>query len=416
MTAPVPLAGLAAALGVGLLIGLERERRKGAGGSRTPGGVRTFAIASLAGAVAVIGGGGVVLASAVLVVGVLAAFAYVRVRDQDPGLTTEVALVAAVLLGGLAVSQPALAVGLGVVTTVLLAMRDALHGFARATLTDREMRDGLVLATAALVVWPLLPDRAVDPLGALNLHSIWAIVVLVMGVGAIGHAGARAFGAGLGLPFVGLASGFASSTATIGAMGARAKERPALLLPAVAGAALSTVATFVQLAILLAAVGRPVLAAAYPVLLAGGAAALAYGGVLTVVAAGRPEAAGSEPAGRALDPRAALALAGVVAAILVVTALLQRWLGSAGLGLAAAVAGLADVHAAATAVATVVGGGGLEPRAGMLPLLAAITTNTLSKIVMAMSAGRDFALRVVPGLLLVAVAAWIGGLAAGVLG
>ena len=39
---------LGAALGIGLLIGVERERRKGSGASRAPAGIRTFAVASLA--------------------------------------------------------------------------------------------------------------------------------------------------------------------------------------------------------------------------------------------------------------------------------------------------------------------------------------------------------------------------------
>ena len=42
---------LAVALGIGLLIGTERERRKGTGPQRSAAGLRTFTLASLIGAV-----------------------------------------------------------------------------------------------------------------------------------------------------------------------------------------------------------------------------------------------------------------------------------------------------------------------------------------------------------------------------
>jgi uncharacterized membrane protein (DUF4010 family) len=53
------------------------------------------------------------------------------------------------------------------------------------------------------------------------------------------------------------------------------------------------------------------------------------------------------------------------------------------------------------------------PQDAVLPLLAALTSNTLSKIAMAaIGGGWAFALRVVPGLVLVALAAWVGTFAA----
>ena len=63
----------------------------------------------------------------------------------------------------------------------------------------------------------------------------------------------RPDGARFGLPIAGLASGFISSTATIGAMGARVAKTPDVLAAAVAGAVLSTIATIVQMALVLAA-------------------------------------------------------------------------------------------------------------------------------------------------------------------
>ena len=64
------------------------------------------------------------------------------------------------------------------------------------------------------MIWPLLPDRALDPWGVLNPASLWKFVVLVMAVGAAGHVALRVVGARWGLPLAGF-SGFASSTAAV---------------------------------------------------------------------------------------------------------------------------------------------------------------------------------------------------------
>src|SRR5579884_2406459 len=119
----------AVALGVGLLIGAERERRKGEGPSRAPAGIRSFAISSLAGAVAFSVGGQWLLSIVTVGVFALTALAYWQARSDDPGLTSEIALVLTVLLGGLSMQNPPLAAGLGVATTILLAVRLPLHHF-----------------------------------------------------------------------------------------------------------------------------------------------------------------------------------------------------------------------------------------------------------------------------------------------
>ena len=194
---------LAVALGIGLLIGAERERRKGEGPSRSPAGIRTFAVTSLAGAVSFIAGGEVLFAVATAGVIVLTAVAYWRGHEDDPGLTTEIALIVTALLGGLSMQQPALAGGLAVTVAVLLAARTPLHSFVRTVLTEDELKDALIFAGSTLVVLPLVPDRPMGPYGALNPHSIWILVILVMAISAAGYITVRTFGARFGLPIAG---------------------------------------------------------------------------------------------------------------------------------------------------------------------------------------------------------------------
>ena len=129
---------LVVALGIGLLIGAERERRKGTGPARAAAGIRTFTVTALAGAISFIIGSELLLAISTVGVIALTAIAYWRGHTDDPGLTTEIALIVTALLGGLSTQQPALAGSLAVTVTVLLASRTRLHGFVRSVLTENE--------------------------------------------------------------------------------------------------------------------------------------------------------------------------------------------------------------------------------------------------------------------------------------
>ncbi|HYC63459.1 MAG TPA: MgtC/SapB family protein [Reyranellaceae bacterium] len=402
--------GFLVALGLGLLIGVDRERQQGSGGAREAAGIRTFTIASLSGAAAIAVGGEVLLAVVTIAVAGLIGLAYMRERNHDPGLTTEAALVLTTLLGGLAMRQPAFAAAIAVVVTVLLTARENIHRFVRSSLTEKELRDGLIFAAATLVVLPLLPDEPIGPYQALNLRTVWIVVILVMAIGAVGYIATRVLGSRFGLPITGLASGFVSSTATIAAMGSRAKKTPKVLKPAAAGAVLSTVATVVQLAIVLAATSLETLRAFWVPLIAAGLAAIAYGGLFTLWAL-RDSSDHAEKPGSAFSLGSALAFAGILAVVLVLSAALQKWLGETGVIVAAAVGGFADAHSASVSTASLVAGGKIKPPDAVWGILAALTTNTLSKAFFAVSnGGRTFALLVIPGLLLVIAAAWAAAL------
>jgi uncharacterized membrane protein (DUF4010 family) len=179
-------------------------------------------------------------------------------------------------------TRPGLAAGIAIAVTILLSTRSALHRFVRSGLSEVELRDALIFAAATLIVLPLLPDQAMGPFSALNPHSIWIIVILVMVIGAVGHVAVRFLGTRFGLPIAGLASGFISSTATIGVMAARVVRTPELLWPAAAAAVLSTVATIIEMVLLLAATNVSTLLALLVPLTLAGAAAVVYGSLFTI--------------------------------------------------------------------------------------------------------------------------------------
>ena len=375
---------------------------------RSPAGIRTFAITSLSGAVSFILGGVQLLAVVAASVAVLVSVSYWRAQDKDPGLTTEIVLVLTALLGGLSIQSPQLAAAMAVTVTLLLHAKDWLHNLVTSLISKAELDDALIFAAATLVILPLVPDRQFGPYMALNPRSIWTVIVLIMAISAAGHIAVRLFGARYGLPLTGALSGFISSTATIGAMGARAAKSGDLMMACVAGAVLSTVATIAQMALVVATISTPTIYSLSMPLLFAGTAAVAYGAGFTLLAIRHP---GSEttPTEGVFSLWNAVSFGAILAVILVVSSGLQARFGASGVLLAAVVGGLADTHAAAISVASLVASGKVTPEEAVVPILAGLTSNTLSKVIIAVSSGGwAFALRVVPGLLFVTLAAWAG--------
>jgi uncharacterized membrane protein (DUF4010 family) len=408
MTLDRDVLGLLVALGIGLLVGGERERRKGEGPARASAGIRTFALAALFGAIAIKAGGDTLLAVATAAVLLLIAIGYALNDRQDPGLTTELALVLTVPLGALAMREPWLAAAIAVIVAIILAARTSLHHFVKRVLSEQEVHSALTFAAASLVILPVVPNRSLGPYDAINPHTLWLIVVLMMAVSAGGYIAIRTLGAGHGLPLAGLASGFVSSAATIAAMGARAKATPTTLSPCVAGAVLSTVATVVQLALLLALTSPSTLLTMAVPLTAAGVAAILYA-ALYMSHTSLTSPADEQLLGKAFDLVLACKLSVLLAVVLIVSAALTDKYGNAGTLIAAAVAGLADTHAPAISIARLVEGNKLSSADAAQPILLAMSANTITKAVLAYtSGGHAFAVRVIPGLAVVIAAAWLG--------
>ena len=231
-------------------------------------------------------------------------------------------------------------------------------------------------------------------------------MILVLAIGAAGHAALRILGRRKGLPLVGLAAGFVSSTAAVGSMAGRAARDPSTLHAAVAGAMFSTVATFVQMAVLLSTVDSETLVALAPGLFAGGVVAATYAAAFSIRSAPSTEPVSESP-GRAFSVGAALGLAALVAGISILTAALKQWLGTAAVAVGIAVAGIVDAHAAGVSVATLVATNALDAHDAFVPILAAMTSNAVSKIAMAITFGsRDFARLAAPGIVASMAATW----------
>ena len=403
---PEEASALLVALGAGLLVGVERERRNTDDKTPAAAGVRTFAVTALLGALVALGNSWILLVAGALGVIVFTALSYAKSHDADPGLTTEFALLATFVIGVLAASQPILAAAAGVILVVLLVSRGALHAFAKSELSDQELRDAVLLAAAAILVLPILPDEPIDPWHVVNPRLVWKLTVLIMLVDAVGYVAQRLVGARAGLPISGLLGGFVSSTAVVATMGKRAQGDPKVLPAAVAGAALSNVATVVQLAMVLAVSDAVLLGQLRWVLVIMGVAMAAYGALMILAA--KDKAAPPPPTGRAFRLRTALLFAGAFVLVMLLVAWLQRSFGPTWALAGVVIGGFADAHSTAASVGSLAAQEQMPRELAAIAIGLVVTTNTLSKLGFARAGGAAYFWRLAPGLVLLIAAYWIG--------
>jgi len=395
----------AVALGGGMLIGIERERNKGTGPSRALGGVRTFALTGAGGAFAQVVGQPWLVALGAALIAILIAVSYWRQRSDDPGVTTEIALFITYVLGVGAIEHAQLVSAAFVAVAVLLASKTRLHQFATQVLTEAEMRDGLILASAALIVAPLIPNQELPYLANANPSHLWRLVVLLMALQAVGYIALRAAGARVGLVVAGLASGIVSSTTTMGAMGARARSQPELVSSYAAGAVCSNISSMALLVPVAATIYPPILKVIWPALLAG----MGTGLVIAILfARQRIKRDNVQPhTQKVFSIGQAVGFAAVLTALTGAIALATERYGMAAAEIGAALAATVEMQAAVGSLFSLAAGGRLETSGIMLPLLIALSTNAACKALIAFVAGGiAFGLRTSIGLFCTLAAMW----------
>lgn len=427
MVLPEPLiasgeaaAVLAVSLGCGLLIGIERERRKGIGPGRAFAGLRTFALTCVVGAVAALTGlAGLMVAGALLVAG-LAGVAYWRDRSEDPGATTEIALLLTYLIGVLCVWSLPLAAAIAVGLTALLAGREPLHRFANHWLSHGEVRDGIILAALVLMALPMVPNRPFwGPV--LNPYVIVQLLALLLAVQSVAHLCRRLLQAREAVAFSALASGFVSSTATIATMGLAVREGRSGARLMAGGGLMSCVSTQVQILLVAAAVQPVWVTVLWMPTLVGAFVAAGWGWwLLQGAPAEAADDAGSrsrieglpgEAGDRMFSLQGAAAVVGLLSGIQALVHGLDLWLGEAGLIGGTMIASLADLHAAMAAVFA--SSGASLSSHDAVPVMLALAVHAGSKSVTAgLVGGRRYLLWLAPGLwahtlLVIALLAWL---------
>ncbi len=386
---------LGIALALGLLVGLERER------SAAPlAGVRTFPLVVLLGALGALlaplagswlPGAALVALALTVVVGDL-----LRLRDgpsDHPGITTEVALLLMFLVGvgiGAGMLEPCIALAGSV--ALLLRWKERLHSLARR-LSEEDLLVLFRFVLIALVVLPVLPDRAYGPFEVLNPHEIWWMVVLIVGIGLATYVVYRLFGQRAGTLLAGILGGLISSTATTVSYARRSRAAPAQAALSALVVLIASTVVFARVAALILFAAPTHAAALLPPLLV----LCAVFALLALVAWLRRTSGEVPPehAEQAAELRPALLFGLVYAAVLFSVAAARHYAqGSGALFGVAALSGLTDVDAITLSTARMVDAGRLDESTAWRLVVVATLSNLVCKGVIAFAlGGRAFGAR-----------------------
>ena len=394
MTLPEPLIDLAIALGLGLLVGLQRESKQ----SRAAG-LRTFALVTLSGAICaslVPRAGGWIVAAGFLGIIVLTAMSYyaTSVQDGSRGLTTEIALLSMYLVGAYVIlGDPRMAVVLGGSIAVLLQAKAPLRKVVER-LGEGDMRAIMKFALLSLVILPVLPNRPFGPWGVLNLFEIWLLVVLIVGINLAGYIAYKFVGAETSALLGGVLGGLISSTATTVSYSKRTKEQDDGAPLGAVVVLIATAIVLIRVLIEIAVVAPRILrSAALPISIV-----LAVAVALSIFVWWRLHGKGVEmpPQGNPTMLRAALTFGALYAVVLLGVAWVRHVLGESQLYLAAAVAGLTDVDAITLSTAKLAEANAISATHAWRLILIAYISNLVFKAgIVAVLGSRKLLLRVV---------------------
>jgi uncharacterized membrane protein (DUF4010 family) len=378
------LARLALALALGLLLGIERERR------RKEAGLRTFAFASVLGAMGgMLGDSYALLALALL--GVLIVLLNLETIRTGEGseITTSAALLVTGYIGVLAGKGHTFTpTALGVATAALLAWKEPLAGFSRAV-TDRELRSAILLAILGFVVYPVLPLGSVDPWQLIEPRAAWVAVILIAALGFGNYVLLKLYGT-RGIALGAFLGGLVNSTVAVTDLSKRTSEAgKGFTVEAYRGIILATAAMLIRNAVLLGLLApAALLAGAVPLglMLAGtlGVALAGRGGdeLAAEVALGAPEMA--SPFSLALALKYGL----IFLALQVAGTLAQRSLGEAGFYAVSVVGGFVSSASAVASAGNLASTGTLSPSvAAVGALLASVTSALVNLPIVARVAG-----------------------------
>lgn len=405
------LQAFATSLGIGLLIGLERERQPD-----IKAGVRTFALVCLLGCLAALlaqtTGNSWILAAGFISVAamMITALATDPLDNGDPGTTSVVALLVCYALGAIVwYGHASLAVMLSITTTTLLYFKHQLHDITQR-LTHTDILSVLQFGVLSLVILPILPNQDFGPYLALNPHHIWWMVVLISGVSLAGYTALRLVGTRHGAMLLGIFGGLVSSTATTMIFSRHARQRAALVPVAGVIVLLATLVVMVRIGLVAFLIAPTLIASLAPVL---GSGLLL--GVLAVLWARQQQHRESNEAlpmpeiSNPTEIKTALTFGALYALILVLSAWLKDIAGSQGLYLLALISGLTDVDALTLSALRLFGAAQLSTDQAVTTITLAMLSNLAFKSgLIVVLGGRALARRTLFGMLAVAIGLIIG--------
>lgn len=371
---------LGIALGLGLLVGLQRESI-----SSQLAGVRTFPLITILGTLCALLSqlfGGWVLAlgflslAAMVCVGKVIAHQSKDTTD-DIGLTTEVAMLLMFGVGAyLVAGHKAIAIAVGGGTAVLLQYKGQLHSIVQK-LGEKDVKAIIQFALLSLVILPVLPDRTFGPYEVLNPRQIWLMVVLIVGINLVGYIIYKFLGVKVGVVLGGILGGLISSTATTASYSRRTANTPTQSGLAALVILIASAIVFGRLLIEIAFVSRPFWQTAAPPL-------IIMFAVLAFLSAAlwfwdKEKESEMPEQENPTELKGALFFGLIYAAVLFGVAAVKEIFGNQGLYALAAISGLTDVDAITLSTSQLVNDGRLDAHDGWRLVLIATMSNLFFK-------------------------------------
>ena len=382
----------AAALGLGLLLGLERERAKD-DDELSFGGIRTFALIALSGSLT--GFLQLELALDGLALGMFAAIVLlivvsyaVTAAKGEIGITTEVTALLVFVLGVLCgFDQVGVASAAAVASLLLLTLKESLHRLARRV-EAADVYATLKFALISLIILPLLPNETFGPppLDVINPYKIWLMVVLIAGLNFVGYLLVKVLGSEHGIGLTGVLGGLVSSTAVTLSFSQRSRQEPAHSHAFALAIVIAWTIMFVRVVVMTGVISRPLagsLAIALGMMTVAGAAV-----ALVLFRRSRSKPTGTVATGaNPFELGEAIKFGLLFGVVTVAAKAAQVYLGEAGLYLAGAVAGLTDVDAIALSMANLAATSPESTAVAARTIVIAVLANTATKTALAASMG-----------------------------
>jgi uncharacterized membrane protein (DUF4010 family) len=340
------------AMGIGFLIGLQREYAFRDSNRELVAGERTFALMGLVGALAAFSAEALnlpaVFVGIFVVVGLVTAVSYfIDAWRGFIGLTTEITILIVVILGALCYwGHLTLAVALGIATAVLLSLKIETDRLVQA-LTREDIVSALKLAVISAIILPVLPNQPIGPppLDVFNPFKIWLMVVFISAINFLGYVLIKIIGPEQGIGLTGLLGGMVSSTSVTLSLSERSRRDTWLGSSFALAIIVAWTVMFARVIIYVGILSRPLLAEIWLPLAVSGLLGIAYTWILArshrAAAQEREKMEFSNP----LDLWAAIKFGLIYALILVVARSAQLYFGNPGILVSSILAGLADVDA-----------------------------------------------------------------------
>ncbi len=401
------MGSLAVALGVGLLVGMEREQSQLDLDSRRFGGVRTFALMALLGGLAgliqpVTGWG--VPAVIIGIIGCVLVFHSVHevIEAKSRGITTEVAAMAVLFLGVLSTTSiPEMApterwgvvAACGTAVMALLSMRSPLHTFAKA-ISSAELYSTVKLGVLLLVIVPLLPSAAWGPNGSINPRQTGVMVALIAGLGFAGYLAVRLVSSKHGMAITGLLGGLISPKPVTYAFAPKAREKLDLHRAAAIGIALACVVTLARVWVEVAVISPELLTTLTPPILIMAVTGLVSTAISAAIGAKTEETAGEIHIRNPFSLAEAFKFAVTYLILITSSVLIMEQWGADSVTLVPAIGGAIDIDAATMSMARLFQEG-LAPEIAVRGVVVAAGVSVLAKGVLAAKlGGKQFGIRI----------------------